>query len=111
MMNLNSIQAFVPPTEIKESRDNYQISLEIPGLDKGDIKIWSEAGKLTVTAEKKLDTEGRLYGERVAGQFMRQFLLPQDAEMAKVEADYVDGVIRITIPKAESAKPKTIKIK
>ncbi len=102
---------FIPPTEISESRDNYTITMEIPGLDKADIKIWSEGNKLMVTAEKKLDTEGRLYAERIGGKFARWFVLPEDCESAKVEAEYVDGLIKIVIPKSEKSKAKTITIK
>ncbi len=111
MNNKESNLIFIPPTEISENGDNYTITMEIPGLDKADIKIWLENNELTVIAEKKLDSEGRLYAERIGGSFARWFVLPENVEAAKMEAEYVDGVIKIVIPKSEKSRARTITIK
>lgn len=63
------IQAQQPPVEIKETEDSYQITMEIPGSARGDIKIWSESGNLIITGEKKLSESNRLLAERIGGKF------------------------------------------
>jgi HSP20 family protein len=111
-MNFNFlIQTQQLPVEIKETEKDYQISLEIPGSARDDIKMWHEAGILTITGEKKIPETNRIWAERTGGQFSRTFQLPSDIKLDKIEANYQDGVLNVVIPKAEQAQPKTIEIK
>jgi HSP20 family protein len=104
-------QVFLPPVEIGETDKNYQITMEIPGSARDDIKIWSESGVLMVTGQKKVEAGNRLWAERVAGEFSRSFELPADVAVDKIEARFRNGVLTIEIPKTEPVKPKSIEIK
>lgn len=97
--------------DIKESNDTYDLSFEIPGAIKQDVKIWLEGNILTVSAEKKEDSkdgERKLHSERVYGKFERAFRLPDDIDGNKVKADFVNGILNVTIPK--SAKDRMVDI-
>jgi HSP20 family protein len=104
-------QNSMAPVEIKEADSHYQITMEIPGSARDDIKIWSESGLLIITGEKKVPTSSRLWSERIAGRFSRSFQIPDEAAIDKIEAGYKDGVLTIEIPKIEQFKQKTIEIK
>jgi len=99
------------PVEIKEAKDSFNISMEIPGSARDDIRIWSENGLLIITGLKKAASGHRIYAERVYGQFSRSFLLPENTDIAEIEADYHDGVLTLVIPRPAEIKPKTIEIK
>lgn len=105
---------FVPACDIEEAESHYLISLDIPGMKKEQLSVEIEGNTLTISGEKREEKEGakgsrRAY-ERFHGRFERSFTLPDLAASDKVEADYKDGVLRISIPKSEQAKTKTRKI-
>jgi HSP20 family protein len=99
------------PVEIKETPKDYQIVMEIPGTARDDIKLWHEGGILTITGEKKLPDTNRIWAERSGGQFTRTFQMPSDVIIEKIEANFLDGVLNVVIPKAEQTQPKAIEIK
>lgn len=105
---------FVPACEIEEGEDSYLISLEMAGVKKDDIQMEVMDRKITISGERKDDSrfkeERPAYSERRFGKFQRTFSLPSDVDSNQVEADYQDGVLRVFLPKAESAKPRQIKI-
>lgn len=107
---------FSPSSEAATTDHNYEISLELPGVDEKDISVEVDDGRLTVTGEKRLSREEKdknyYFSERVYGKFRRSFRLPSDADADKIVASYRDGVITIKIAKTEpqSAKPKKIDI-
>lgn len=100
----------LPAVEVKESKDGYTISMELPGSTRDDIKVWQENNVLTISGEKKAVGGNRVWNERAFGKFERAFRLPLDADRDKIEANYADGIIRVEITKLEQAKPKDIKI-
>jgi HSP20 family protein len=104
-----------PPVDVFEKPDRLVIRAELPGIQKEDMDIRIENGVLTLHGERKRDvdiTEENAYRmERVYGAFARSFSLPTTVDPTKVEATYKDGVLEVTIPKAETAKPKQIEIK
>jgi HSP20 family protein len=105
------------PTEIVESNEELRFNMEIPGVRLEDIELTVENNILTVSGEKKEErkegeNEGsyRLY-ERRYGRFERSFVLPQHADASKVDARYDNGVLTVTFPKVEEAKPRRIEIR
>jgi HSP20 family protein len=105
---------FVPACDVEETEKNYLVALDIPGMKKDQLQVEITGNTLTVSGEKKEEKkEGkgaqRSY-ERYQGRFERSFTLPELAASDKVEAEYKDGVLRISIPKSEDAKAKTRKI-
>ncbi len=103
-----------PVVDIVETKDNYKVRAEMPGIPKDDIEISVSGDVLTIKGEKKQEKEEKdsnfYKRERVYGMFQRQLVLPQDIEADKIKANYKDGVLEVTIPKGEAAKPKKIKV-
>jgi len=103
-----------PPFDIEEQTDRYLLHVELPGLKLEDIKITIENNQLTIrgektrTEEQKSATYHRL--ERVYGTFERTFTLTHAVKSDKVEATYRDGVLEVSVPKAEEAKAREIPI-
>ena len=109
-----SDSSFVPRAEVHEDEGHYLMSFDLPGIKRDDIRIDVVDGQLTVSGERRHETEsrkeGRFFTEREYGRFQRAFTLPPGVNADKVEASYEDGVLRIAVPKAESARPKQIPI-
>jgi HSP20 family protein len=107
--------AWAPPVDIFEKNDNLVIRAEIPGVQKEDVDVRIENGVLTLHGERKQETdiedENAYRMERVYGMFTRSFTLPTTVDAAKVTANYKDGVLEVTVPKVETAKPKKVEIK
>ena len=104
-----------PPIDIEETPESYRVHVELPGMRLEDIKITLEDNRLTIqgeksrTVEQKDATYHRL--ERVYGTFERSFSLTHAVNPEKIEATYRDGVLEVTVPKAEEAKAREIPIK
>jgi len=107
---------FAPRAEAKASDARYEITLELPGVDKDNIDIALHEGVLTVKGEKhserKEEGEGYFFSEREYGRFQRTFRLPADAKGDKIAADFSNGVLKITVPKMveETVQPKKIRV-
>ena len=105
----------VPAFDISETEKEYMITGEIPGIDVKDLDITLLEGILTIKGEKKKETEDKEENyhrvERHYGSFQRNFRLPAKVKTDKLDATYKDGVLKLTIPKAEVTKPKKIEIK
>ena len=106
--------AALPPIDIEEQTDRYLLHVELPGVRLEDIKITLENNRLTIrgektrTEEQKNATFHRL--ERVYGTFERSFTLTHAVKQEKIEATYRDGVLEVSVPKAEEAKAREIPI-
>jgi HSP20 family protein len=104
-----------PLVNLTEDKDNYFVRAELPGLKGEELNISVTGKNLTISGERKIPSEGdnvRYHRrEREAGSFNRIVALPRDVEVDDVEAGLVDGVLTVTIPKAEEAKPKQITVK
>jgi HSP20 family protein len=111
----NAFGAWTPPVDIFEKQDHLVIRAEIPGVQKEDMDLRIENGVLTLHGERKQDTEIREDAahrvERVYGMFTRSFTLPTTVDAAKVTATYKDGILEVSVPKAETARPKQVEIK
>lgn len=105
--------SLMPNVDISENKDNYTLRFEIPGMAREDVKIWIEKDMLMVSGEKKQQlqkNEIRHLGERRFGKFERSFWIPRDADREKVKAEFDNGLLTVTVPKAAESKPKEIKI-
>jgi HSP20 family protein len=104
-----------PLINLTENKDNYYIRAELPGLKAEELNISATGRNMILSGERKISSKGDDVNfhrrERGAGSFNRIIALPGDIEVDKVEAGLVDGVITVTIPKAEAAKPKQITVK
>ena len=116
---LNSDLSFAdwaPSVDIEEKEDKYLIKADLPGVEKDDIEVKLENGVLSIRGEKRTETEtgeGTKHHrrERFHGTFARSFTLPDAVKLEDIDASYRDGVLSLTIPKAENVKPKTVDIK
>jgi HSP20 family protein len=104
-----------PPVDIEEQPDRYTVHVELPGMKLEDIKITLEDNRLVIRGEKTRTEEQKnaTYHkvERVYGTFERSFTLNHAVKSDKIEATFRDGVLEVTIPKAEEAKAREIPVK
>ena len=103
-----------PPVDIFDNDSEIVLKAELPGLKKEDIDINVEDNLLTLHGERKREKEvndkGVFRSERVYGSFSRSFTLPTTVSAGKINASYKDGLLTISLPKAEEAKPRQIAI-
>ncbi len=103
-----------PKVDIAENDDYYTVALEVPGVKEKDITLKVSDRTLKITGEKKqaLEEEDEDFHriERAYGKFQRVLTLPDDVDADKAEAVFEDGVVKITLPRKESAKKKSKKI-
>ena len=107
--------AWLPVVDIEESEQDYVIRAELPGLDKGKVKVTVEDGVLTLSGERDLErtVEGKTYHriERSHGTFSRSFTLPEDSDAESVAAQFTNGVLAVRVAKREEALPKSIEVR
>jgi len=108
------LQAWAPALDVHEDKDKFTVNLEVPGLKREDINVHLEDGSLVISGERKEETtsEGTEVHrqERYYGKFSRALTLPTAVAADKVSAAYKDGILTVTLPKAEEAKPKQIDV-
>ena len=114
-LSSESNMAWSPFVDVFERDDDLVIRAEVPGVDRKDIEVRVENGTLVIHGERKRDTElseaNAYRQERYYGSFTRRFSLPKGLDHSRVQATYKDGVLELTLPKAEEAKPKRIEIR
>jgi len=108
------IGAWSPAVDMEETKEDFIISAEIPGIKKEDIKITIVDNTVQLSGEvyeeKELKETQYYLKERSRGKFTRSFTLPTSVNVNKAEAAYKDGILRLKLPKAEEAKPREITI-
>jgi len=113
-MELLSGGDWTPRADIAETDRNYQIKLELPEVNKQDVKISVDNGVLTIRGERHQEKEekGKKFHrvERFYGSFVRSFTLPDNGDEAHIDATFKDGMLTLTVPKLEKATPKAIEI-
>jgi HSP20 family protein len=106
---------WTPAVDVAEHDDAFQVKVELPGVQKDDVKITMQESILTIRGEKKQEKESRSTEhhrlERSYGSFQRSITLPASVKHDKIEAFYKDGILTVTLPKAEDAKPRQIDVK
>ena len=113
--NKRPVYTYNPPVDIVESKDDYRIVLDLPGFEKDDVNVGVNDGILEVNGTRggneEYDTAYYHYFERRHGEFRRSFRIPDLVDGEKTEAEYRNGVLTLTLPKKEEAKPYSVTIK
>lgn len=103
-----------PAVDLYEDKDNVIVKAEVPGLKKEDIEVSLHNGVLSISGERKseekVEDAETCRSERFVGRFHRTVTLPSEVKGDQVKAQYNDGILTITLPKAEEAKPKQIQV-
>ncbi len=103
-----------PPLDVKETEKEIQICAELPGIDSKDLEVELTDEEVTIRGEKRSEREsnekGRYWSERSYGAFERSIRLPSEVDGDKAKSEFNNGVLRITLPKREGAKPRSRKI-
>jgi len=108
------LSGWTPAMDLYEDKDNFVVKAELPGMKREDIEVSLHEGSLSISGERKSEEKhahGEVYRtERYFGRFQRTVTLPTPVAADKVKAAYKDGVLTITLPKTEEAKPKQIEV-
>ena len=106
--------AWVPAVDIREDDDRFVLDLDVPGVKPAEIDIAVENGVLTLSGARESDTtqerDGYRRVERASGKFLRRFTLPEGVDPESVTARSNNGVLEVSIPKAQQAQPKRIEV-
>ncbi len=104
-----------PTLDVYEDKDKITVRAELPGMKKEDIDISLQGNTLTISGERKQQEErreGETYRSEIYyGRFQRSITLPAPVDANKIQATYKDGILNVTLPKSEEAKPKQIQVK
>jgi HSP20 family protein len=108
------LSGWPPAFDVYEDKDNVYVRAELPGMRKEDIDLSLHNGSLSISGERKSEEklkEAEVYrAERFFGRFQRTIILPTPVAVDKIKAQYKDGILSVTLPKAEEAKPKHIDV-
>ena len=106
--------AWIPSVDVHEEAQRYVVRADLPGVSAADIEITADAGVLTLKGERKVSgqqAEGSYQRlERVAGNFVRRFTLPEAAQTDAIKATHVNGVLELSIPKVVKPEARRIKV-
>ena len=108
---------WVPAIDLFENKDAYVIRAELAGVDRGNIDIAFEKGILTISGQKPSLTDGReeeirvFAAERISGAFSRSLRLPDHVDGERISAEFKDGLLTVSIPKAPAAQPRKIEVR
>jgi HSP20 family protein len=109
-----STSGWLPALDVFEDDDKVTVQVELAGMRKEDFDISLQDDMLTISGERKSESEKRegesFRSERFFGRFSRSITLPSPVKAEEVKAAYEDGVLTVTLPKAEEAKPKKIQV-
>ena len=106
---------FAPSLDVSETAGEWRVKAELPGVAPQDVEVSVTGNVLTIRGEKKVETkaEGENFrrSERRYGSFVRTLEFPTDVDAGKVDAQAKNGVLTVTLPKAEASRPKTVAVK
>ena len=105
-------QFIAPPATVLENADGYTLEVEMPGVSKENLEMWVENNELTIVGRRSMPTvEGTLiHRESRSENFRRAFELDPSIDAEKISAKIEQGVVRLTLPKAEQVKPRKIAV-
>lgn len=110
----NELSDWRPAADVRETDEAFAVEAELPGMKKEDVSVTFEDGTLTISGERKYEEESNGTNlrrmERAYGSFSRSFRLPREIDAEGVVANFRDGILTVTVPKTETAKPRTIEI-
>ncbi len=115
LRNFSEANTTLPSINIKESDNDFEVEMAAPGMDKKDFKIEVDKGVLSISSEKERESEEKdsdSYTRREFSyqSFCRSFSLPTSVDSDKINAKYENGILKVTIPKREEAKPKPTRL-
>lgn len=106
---------WVPPMEVTETDDEFRVRMELPGVEEKDVDVTYQDGLLSIRGEKKEHSETKdkmCYCSEIAyGSFERTVSVPSNVDGEKISARYKNGILTVSLPKREEAKPKKVEIK
>jgi HSP20 family protein len=106
--------AWIPSVDVHEEAERYVVRADLPGVSPDNIEITADAGVLTIKGERKASTQQTENSyqrvERVAGNFVRRFTLPEAAQTDAIKATHVNGVLELSIPKQVKPEARRIKV-
>ena len=109
-----AVGAWTPPVDVFEDENGFVIKIEAPEVKREDINVTLDRNVLTISGERRLENEEKRDSyhriERSYGKFFRSFTLSPNANLEAVNAEFKDGVLRLSIPKKEETKPKQIQV-
>lgn len=110
-----ALKAWTPAVDVYEDEDSFLIKVELPEVNREDVKVSLNDNMLSISGERRVENEDKRDNyhrvERRYGQFYRSFTLPPNVNPEAINAQFKDGVLRLTLPKREEAKPKQIEVK
>ena len=110
----SALSTWTPVVDVYEDNDSFLIKVELPEVKREDVKVNLNDNILSLTGERRFENEDKREGyhrvERSYGQFYRSFTLPPNVNAEGINAEFKDGVLRLTLPKKEEAKPKQIEV-
>jgi HSP20 family protein len=110
-----SVTGWTPSCDVYETDNEIVVKADLPGVKKEDVKVGIEDGVLSISGERKFEEkikkENYLRVERSYGAFTRGFTLPTRVDSSRISAEFKDGLLQVTLPKREEAKPKGIEVK
>ncbi|MEZ0391020.1 MAG: Hsp20/alpha crystallin family protein [Pseudobdellovibrionaceae bacterium] len=113
--NWNDKAWFSPAVDVQETEKEYLFHFDLPGMNEKDLNLTVTGKELHVTGERRKDEESenrrKHRTERFFGQFERSFILPDEVDSSKIDAQFKDGVLEIRVPKVEAVQPKSIPIR
>ena len=105
-----ALSEIYPTVEVKEEKDHFMVTAEVPGMTKDDLKVEVKSGVLTISGEKKHEKkekkEGYFYSERSYGSFSRSFRLSENISDKGMETSFKNGVLHVSLKKAKGKDPK-----
>jgi len=106
---------WAPRVDVIELGDKFEVSAELPGIDKENVKLELNDNVLSISGEKNHENEGSdrniHFTERSYGSFHRSFRIPTHIDAGSIVAEFENGILKVDLPKSEEAKPKLIDIK
>jgi len=110
-----ALRAWTPAVDVYEDENGFVIKLDLPEINRDDVKVSLNEGTLSISGERRFENEQKRENyhrvERSYGQFYRSFSLPPNVDATAIDAKFKDGVLRLTLPKKEETKPKQIEVK
>ena len=106
--------AFLPALNVWEEGETLKVEVEIPGVKLEDVDVAFDKGELSIKGEKKVEIKESVTlhrRERLAGSFTRTMTVPWEIKADEVSAELKDGILTVTLPKAEAAKPRKVAVK
>jgi HSP20 family protein len=110
----SAASSWVPSVDVHEEPEHYTVHVDLPGVDAKDIKVTADKGVLTIRGERRLEQRDQRKGyerrERFAGDFVRQFSLPENARTEEISARHSNGVLEVVIPKQPAVEPRRVNV-